>query len=462
MLLKMKVARLTGAVVLSMALSWGSARAQETTARAHGMPGGEVGVGSSELQAPAPWLQEDPGSRAYAAAREALNAGSYRRAAGAFRDLRRDFPESGYVADSYYYQAFSLSRIGGGSDLREARELLTTQMERYPSAATLADAEELMIRVESRLARQGDARAAVAITRQASDPCGPGQEVRAAALNALLNMDAEKALPILKEVLQDKDACSAELREQAVFLVAQKLDEESVDILLDLAHRNPDPDPGVREQAVFWLSQVRSEEAMQALESILTQSNDPEVQESAIFAIAQHRSERSMEILQSYAEREDLPVETRENAIFWIGQNQGGAEYLLSLWDRIRNPELKENILFAVAQTRGQESREWLVQRAMDRQEDLEVRKNALFWAGQQGAFTLPELRELFSNFSDAELKEQVIFVASQRREPEAVDFLMEVAENEENGKLREDAIFWLGQSKDPRVPEFLLRIIGR
>jgi len=64
--------------------------------------------------------------------------------------------------------------------------------------------------------------------------------------------------------------------------------------------------------------------------------------------------------------------------------------------------------------------------------------------------------------FTDPEMREQLIFVASQRNESEAVDFLMEIAEDPENGELREQAIFWLGQSNDPRVPEFLLRIIGR
>ncbi len=57
-------------------------------------------------------------------------------------------------------------------------------------------------------------------------------------------------------------------------------------------------------------------------------------------------------------------------------------------------------------------------------------------------------------------MDEQVIFVASQRNEPEVVDFLMEVACDEEDKELRERALFWLGQSKDPRVAEFLLSLI--
>lgn len=422
----------------------------------------DVATGTAALQAPAPWIQEDPGSQTYSQAREALNAGRYREAAEAFQQLRSEFPRSGYVADSYYWQAFALSRLGTQRQLREAQALLQAQMDEYPSASTYADARELYVRVESQLAQQGDARAAAAISQQATDPCGPGQEVRVAALNALLNMNPERALPILKQVLQDKDACSAELREQAVFLIAQNMDDEAVDILLDLAHRDPDPNPEIREAAVFWLSQVQLPEAMDALEAILRESDDPEIQENAIFAIAQQDDPESVEILRGYAERDDLSTELRENVIFWLGQKRGGGEYLRSLWNRVQDPDLKESILFGVAQEHSAENRAWLVERAMDANEDPEVRENAIFWAGQTGAFTIQELRDLFDAFQDPELKEQVIFVASQRGDTEAVDFLMEIAEDEENGEIREQAIFWLGQSDDPRVPEFLLRIIGR
>lgn len=420
---------------------------------------GDFGPG---VEAPAPWLQEDPGSRAYALAREHLNAARYQEAANAFYQLRQQYAESVYAADSYYYQSYALSRLGGRDQLRQARELLRTQINGHRAASTLADARELLVRVESELAQQGDARAAASITQQATDPCGPEQETRLAALHALMNMNAERALPILREVLQNRDACSAELREQAVFLIAQTMDEDAVDILMDLAHRNPDPDPEVREQAVFWMSQVHTAEALEALESILMEADDPELQENALFAISQHGSDRSGQVLRQYAQRSDIPMELRENAIFWIGQSPGGGEYLMDLWSSLDDPELKENALHAIAQAGDERSRDWLVDRAMDPSEDVEVRQNAIFWAGQTDAFGIAELRELFNSFSDPEMKEQVLFAASQREEPEAVDFLMEVAEDPDNGELREQAIFWLGHSDDPRVPDFLLRIIGR
>ena len=433
-----------------------------------GTRGALAGLGSRssyETRAPEAWLQEDPGTEAYQAAREDLNRRRYERAAAAFAALRRAHPRSGYVADSFYWQAFALSREAGRQNLREAAELLAAQAAEYPDANTRRDASELMVRVEAQLARSGDARAAAAIAQQATDPCGDEQEIRMAALSALLNMNSEQAVPILEEVLRSRDECSVELRRRAVFLLSQKMSDGTVDLLLDLAHRNPDPDPEVREQAIFWLHQVDTPEALDALQAILTESDDPQMQERAIFAISQRGGdERAIEILKEYAMRTDIDVELRQNAIFSISQHPdaGGAAFLIELYPQLDGAELRENAIFGIAQSGGEEARGWLMERALDTGEGIEVRKNALFWAGQMGEVQADELRQIYRTVEDIEMKEQVIFVASQRSETEIVDFLMEVARDEDDAELRQNAVFWLGQSKDPRIAEFLLSLIRR
>lgn len=409
------------------------------------------------------WLQEDPASRTYQAAREALNRRRYNEAAERFEEIRSRYPRSGYVADSYYWQAFALYREGGVRRLREAAELLAEQDADYSGAGTRIDANALLVRVEAQLARRGDADAAASIVRQAAGPCDRDQEVRLAALSALLNMNAEQAVPILQEVLRSRDECSVELRRRAVFLISQKMTSESVDILLDLAHRDPDPDSEVREQAIFWLHQVRTPEALDALESILTESEDPEIQERAIFAISQRSDDRrAIEILKRYAERTDIANELRANAIFWISQNPdaGGATYLIELYSRLEDEELKERVLFGIAQSPSAEGMRWLLERVGDRRESVEIRKNALFWVGQMGGLQAAELQDLYHTLDDVEMKLQVIFVASQASDGAAIDFLMEVARSEPDSELKRRALFWLGQSNDPRVAEFLLTII--
>jgi len=155
-----------------------------------------------------------------------------------------------------------------------------------------------------------------------------------------------------------------------------------------------------------------------------------------------------------------VPEELRENAIFWLGQSPGGGQYLRELYASADSETLKEKIIFGVAQSGERADGDWLLERALDRGEPIDVRKNALFWAGQMG-MDVARLAELYSSMSDREMKEQIIFVLSQASdEREAVDELMEIAREERDTELQKNAIFWLGQTDDDRVPEFLLSLI--
>jgi HEAT repeat protein len=60
----------------------------------------------------------------------------------------------------------------------------------------------------------------------------------------------------------------------------------------------------------------------------------------------------------------------------------------------------------------------------------------------------------------DREMREQLIFVYSQRDEPAAVDKLLDIAKREPDVELRKKALFWLGQSDDPRAAKALQDII--
>ncbi len=181
--------------------------------------------GAPNADPPPAWQQGDPGDSLYRSARTALSRNDYRRAAQLFQRLRAEFPRSAYAADSHYWEAFALYRIGGAADLERAARELENQRRTYPQARTRRDADALATRIRGELARRGDAGAAERVARDAARPArapravtiqGGEEDVRVAALNALLQMDAEQAMPILRQVLARRDAGSASLRRKAV------------------------------------------------------------------------------------------------------------------------------------------------------------------------------------------------------------------------------------------------------
>ena len=416
----------------------------------------------------------DPADTLYQQARAALNRGDNRAAARLFHRIVEEEPDSEYAPDALYWQAFALYRVGGNDALREALSALELQRERYPDAVTRGDADALAVRIRGALAQGGDAEAAQRLYEvageaesayevEAGDCPDEETDVRVAALNALMEMDPERALPVLEKVLARRDACSATLREKAVFIVADGESPRATDILLEVART--DPDPEVRGHAVFWLSEVDDERAVDALEQILLESQDNDLREKALFALSENDSERAGQILRRYALDTSQPEEVREKALFWYAESQSGGDvaFLRELFQRVESESLRQQVLFAASETGDPESVEWLMEIASDAGQPIEIRKQALFWAGEAGEGTVePRLLALYDDMTEPELKDQLLFVYSELDTPDSIDKLFEIASTETDPELRKQALFWLGESDDPRVPEFLEELISQ
>lgn len=287
---------------------------------------------------------------------------------------------------------------------------------------------------------------------------------RIEALNALMQMNSDQALPVLRRVLERRDRCSEVLRRKAVFIVSQRRNDEAAEILVNVV-RN-DPDRGTRSEAVYWLSQVNTDRAVTVLDEILKGEPDEELQKRAVFALSQSNSPRAGEILRDFAKRRDADAELRGEAIFWLGQRNRGenSAFLRELFPSLESDELRDKVIFSVAQRRAPENASWLLERAKDRRLSPQIRKSALFWASQNGGATVADLAAIYDNSNgDRELREQVIFALSQRRnDTAAVDKLLAIARSEEDRELRRQALFWLGQSRDPRAAAALEEIINK
>lgn len=284
-------------------------------------------------------------------------------------------------------------------------------------------------------------------------------DVKVVALDALLQMDADRALPILKKVMASRDKCAEVLRKKAIFLIARKNTPEAVDMLLDAAKNDPDVD--VRKDAVFWLSRTSGEKSAQFLRDVALGTGDVEVRKQAVFALSQSGSTAGRETLRQIAQAPNVSEEVRGDAIFWLGQ-RGSADdmdFLRTLYPKLTDRDLKDKVLFAASRHKGNAA--WLLDIAQDPKESTELRKQALFWAGQ-GGVSAEQLVALYDKTSDREMKKQLVFVYQQRGTGAAFDKLLDIARNEKDVEIRKDAIFWVSRSKDPRAVKLLEDLIGK
>jgi HEAT repeat protein len=143
-----------------------------------------------------------------------------------------------------------------------------------------------------------------------------------------------------------------------------------------------------------------------------------------------------------------------------MGQKGGdNSAYLRTLYGKVRDAELREQILFSVSQAGGQANGDWLLGIAKNGQEPIELRKRALFWAGQ-GSASIGELVRLYDGITDREMREQLVFVYSQRNEREAMDKMIDIARRDPDQEIRKRALFWISQSKDPRATQLIQDIL--
>lgn len=450
-----------------------------------------VSASAPAAYAPAPWLQQDPGDSLYKAGREALNKGQYKDAAALFRQLRARHRSSGYVGDALYWEAFARYRLGTTDDLRTARDLLREQEQAYASAGTREDAALLAVRIHAQLARRGDAVAAEqlavesgimartteerarvteererarqheaqrAVTHQRSEE----EEIKLAALNALLMSHSDQAIPVLKELLQQRDPGSVELRQRAVLILGKEQTPETETIMLDVV-RN-DPDPEVRGMAVMFLARSESDAAYQALAEIVRTSDDTGLKERTVFALAQRQDERSLQLMKELARQPGQDEEVQAVAVMMLAKSKDPAnlDYVRQLYGSAQSDQVKERILYALATSGRPEDQKWLMDRALDPNESLDVRRQALVMAVQKKDVPVSQVVSLFDGIQDPEMREQLLFVLAMRDEPAAVDKLMDLARNDPNPQIRQHAITLLGRSKDPRVPQFLMELINK
>ena len=201
-----------------------------------------------------------------------------------------------------------------------------------------------------------------------------------------------------------------------------------VPALIDLARSGS---VATRRDAAFWLGQNGSESARRMLHTMIENANEvSRVRSHAIFALT-HGGDTS---------EEDF-------------------DYLRTLYPRLDDNELKEAIIQGMQEDEGAGGR-WLIERALDEREPSELRRKAIFWAGQREATPTAELVRVYREADDGELREHAIFVLSQRDEEAAIDELIRIARDDRDTEMRGKALFWLAQKDDPRIRKLIADLV--
>jgi HEAT repeat protein len=419
---------------------------------------------------PLPWAQGDPADSLYRVAREALNRGDYRRAAQLFNDLTRRYPSSSYAYVSTYYEAFSRYRIGTTEELMAADRALRTIADRSAPTASgwrdNTDVDGLRTRIRGALAMRGNDGAAMDVERQAREAgTSCDQEdlmVRVEALNALSQMDAAAALPILKRVLERREECLVELRRRAIFMLARRADGEATSLLI-LSAKN-DPNVTVRSEAISYLPRMPGDAGVAALADILRSSDDERIQRTAVRALMSSESPRVRSSLRGLLERRDASETLQLQVLEAYSKERStpdDATYLRQLYNRSESERIKMAIISALARIGGRDNQDWLTGLVRNTSESSQLRYAALQRLSRSD-LPVSEIDRLYDASDSRQMREQVISALGSRKEPEATDKLIEIAKNSTDLDMRRLAINFLSRKNDPRATKLLMELIEK
>jgi HEAT repeat protein len=353
---------------------------------------------------------------------------------------------------------------------------------------------------------------AMTIAGQAAVSSGMSEqdEIKAIALQSLMQSNPERALPYIAEILKNDSKASKGLKESAVRLLGQYRGPSATNLLLDLARNQTDSK--LRRSAIYSLGSVDDDKVFDLLLDLATKSDDPEVAKSALRALANHRNQKAKDSIWTLASGAKSPL-IRRDAIYFLGERKDDAsiDRLISIYDNEADPEIKKHAIYALSRSANPKARQkvlevarsssseesrvqaiqWLDDRADDSfidelvrmyqtDKSAKVRRQIIaslshFTSREYGKFdwngdgtqrgrnqekAAKALLQMYDAESDEAMKSQFLFAFSQSRSKEAIQKLIQVAKTDSSLTIRRKAVTYLGQSRDPEAVKFLEELL--
>jgi len=356
-----------------------------------------------------------------------VNDGKWQAAADKFAQVAK---LNGSKADgALYWQAYSLNKLGQRA---VAIETLATLQKNYPRSTWVRDAQALQVEIRS-------------ASGQAPTPSVDGDEdLKIYALNSLMNMNPDEALPLIQKVLTSNQP--AKVKEKALFVLAQSGSPKANELIGQIARGQSQPElqrkaiqqlgiRGDRELlGQIYASSTSPDAKREVLRSLgicngrqqlleaARNEKDPDLKREAIrgLAIAGAREELR-QLYASAADPESKKELIRSTVI--TGDTQG----LMTIVQNERDPDLKREAVRTLGINGGKDVSPMLVN-IYNGDKNPEIRRaaaQALFLHGDAHS-----LVQIAKTETDPELRKYLVQQLSlMGNNKEAVDFLMQILE---------------------------------
>jgi HEAT repeat protein len=331
-----------------------------------------------------------------------------------------------------YHKAYALYRLGRSSDATAA---LGTLKKDFPKSAYLKDASVLE----------------AAVRQSAGQRLSPEQadddELKMLALNALQHSDPDRALPLIEGVLNG--ANSLQLKQRAIFILAQNSQPRAREILLNLAKGGGNPD--LQRTAIRYIATGGKRGATSAeLREIYDSTQDPDIKRAVLQAWGQ--SGDTVSLLSVAGGVAD--VDLRRSAVNELG-NAGAAQDLWTIYQKEQNRDLKLSILSRLGSLGAADKLTDVIRT----EKDPEIRRRAIRSLGSMRAEkSAAALTDLYAREDDVDNKKAIMSALVSQNNGEA---LVAIARKETNMTMKREIVQRLStMTRNKAAMDYMLEII--
>ena len=368
--------------------------------------------------------------RLYQKATDLLNQGEWPGAAEAYREAAKLRGRRAPAA--LYWTAYAQSKQGRYA---EALTTLAELRRSYADSRWIKEAGALQLEIRQ------------ASGQEVQPESVADEELKLLAINGLMNMDPDRAVPLIEKFLQARH--SAKLKERALFVLAQSDSPRAREIIAQIAAGKLYPES--QTKAIEFVGSEGGASNLDLLAHVYAGAGSVEVKRAVLQAFAV--SDATDRLLA--AARSERNPELRRKAIQGLGTS-GAGDALIQFYREESSPELKEEVLQALGTADAQTQ---LIEIAGS-ERNAALKRKAIEGLGVAGG---PKAREallaMYASEPDREVRKQVIealFVADEARA------LIDLARKESDPELKREIVEKLANMDSREATDFMLEILNK
>ena len=365
----------------------------------------------------------------YDRARDAIEQGRYDRA---LTSLDRLIANNTARTDAaLYWKAYRLSKLGQQAD---ALATLSDLQQRFKESRWLKDAKALEVEVRQ------------SAGQTVSPDAQADEDTKLMALRGLMNSDADRAIPIIEQMLSGTS--SLKVKDRALFVLSQSNSQRARDVIANVAKGSANPDLQLR--AIKYLGVMGAESSRQVLADVYRTSTDPSVKRSIIRSFMVSGDHARLLALAKTETNADL----RGEAVQQLGVMGAHAE-LAELYQTETSVDVKKRILQAMFVGGSSDK---LLELAKT-EKDPQLRKTAVRNLGLMSASkTGDAIKAIYQSDSSPDIRREAINALFLQNNGHV---LVELARAEKDPQMKKEIIAKMSvMGRNKEVTDYLLELL--